>query len=379
MTDFYEGTKRASALYPLLQDDLSRDIFWTRLKFDLCPSADTLLRLVRLSGIITQEEYDTQLNWKNTVNTLARQGRRLVLYGAGMRGKTIAKCLTNDGVDFFGFCDKQFDKFENGFLDKPVVSPSYLIEHHEEFCVIITSAAFWEEILGVLRGDGFPLEYVLPYFSDYYALHGRSIQEQYFEFPSLFPKGTAFVDAGCFDGQDSLHFAEWCSGAYSKIFAFEPDPTNYEHCRENLKDLSRTEVIHAGLSDHLTEAAFLSYGQAHSRFVESKKERHIVDETLLGASPKIIRLTALDSLTEREHIGFIKMDIEGAEWQALHGAEKTILRDKPLLAICVYHVPGDTLAIMDYLAGLVPEYRFWLRHYDTSNTETVLYAAVVAT
>lgn len=373
--DFYEGAKRAAELYPLLQDDLSRELFWARLKFDLCSSAETMLRLAWLSGLISQEEYNAQLNWKNTVNTLARQGRRLVLYGAGMRGKIIARCLTNDGVDFFGFCDKRFDKFEDGFVNKPVVSPSYLFEHREDFCVIITSAAFREEILCSLKENGFPLAYVLPYFSDYFSLHGQSAHKQYFEFPSLFPKGTAFVDAGCFDGQDSIRFAQWCSGAYSKIFAFEPDPANYERCRENLKSLPRTEVIHAGLGDHSAEAAFLSYGQVHSHFAESKKERHIIDETLRGASTETIRLSALDGLTGKERIGFIKMDIEGAEWQALHGAEKTILRDRPLLAICVYHVPGDTLAIMDYLAGLVPEYRFWLRHYDTSNSETVLYAA----
>ena len=88
-----------------------------------------------------------------------------------------------------------------------------------------------------------------------------------------------------------------------------------------------------------------------------------------------IQTVTLDQVIDKETVGFIKMDIEGAEWGALHGAEKTILRDKPLLAICVYHIPGDTLAIMDYLAELVPEYRFWLRHYGPARTETVLYAA----
>ena len=72
----------------------------------------------------------------------------------------------------------------------------------------------------------------------------------------------------------------------------------------------------------------------------------------------------------------IKMDIEGAEFDALHGAEKVIRRNKPLLAICVYHRQGDMLAIMTYLRELVPEYRFWLRHYSVLDFETVLYAAI---
>ena len=33
------------------------------------------------------------------------------------------------------------------------------------------------------------------------------------------------------------------------------------------------------------------------------------------------------------------------------------------------------LAIMDYLHQLVPEYRFWLRHYSVGYTDTVLYAS----
>ena len=75
-------------------------------------------------------------------------------------------------------------------------------------------------------------------------------------------------------------------------------------------------------------------------------------------------------------VGFIKMDIEGAEFDALHGAESVIVRDKPLLAISVYHRTGDMLAIMDYLHELVPEYRFWLRHYSIGVADTVLYASV---
>ena len=68
------------------------------------------------------------------------------------------------------------------------------------------------------------------------------------------------------------------------------------------------------------------------------------------------------------------MDIEGSELEALHGAEKQIVKNHPVLAVCVYHKIEDILNIWDYLRMLVPSYRFYLRHHMWSGSETVLYA-----
>ena len=70
----------------------------------------------------------------------------------------------------------------------------------------------------------------------------------------------------------------------------------------------------------------------------------------------------------------IKMDIEGAELDALYGAKNTIRKYKPLLAICVYHKREDMLTIPQYIKSIVPEYRFFLRAYEKTATELVLYA-----
>lgn len=68
------------------------------------------------------------------------------------------------------------------------------------------------------------------------------------------------------------------------------------------------------------------------------------------------------------------MDIEGSELKALKGAEKTIRENKPRLAICIYHKRMDLIEIAAYLLKLVPEYRFYIRHYWSNMWETVLYA-----
>lgn len=88
----------------------------------------------------------------------------------------------------------------------------------------------------------------------------------------------------------------------------------------------------------------------------------------------IVQTTTIDEISDNKPISFIKMDIEGAELEALKGAAQTIQRNKPKLAICVYHKPEDILDIPGYILELNADYRLYLRHYSYTPTETVLYA-----
>ena len=73
-------------------------------------------------------------------------------------------------------------------------------------------------------------------------------------------------------------------------------------------------------------------------------------------------------------VTYIKMDVEGAELDALHGAKETILRNHPKLAICFYHYQRDFVEIQKWIHSLVPEYKLYIRHHSFSVNETVLYA-----
>lgn len=85
-------------------------------------------------------------------------------------------------------------------------------------------------------------------------------------------------------------------------------------------------------------------------------------------------VVAIDEMLKGKICGFIKMDIEGSEYEALKGAQRTIRKDHPILAISIYHKPEDVIQIPEYILELSESYRFYIRHYSTDLSETILYA-----
>lgn len=77
---------------------------------------------------------------------------------------------------------------------------------------------------------------------------------------------------------------------------------------------------------------------------------------------------------EYRDVAFIKMDIEGAERRALEGARKRISHDRPILAICAYHLQDDLLVLSNIIKSIDREYVLYLRHYMNSSGDTILYA-----
>ncbi len=110
--------------------------------------------------------------------------------------------------------------------------------------------------------------------------------------------------------------------------------------------------------------SFSGNGHGDSRIVQGN-----VGEAI---SCKVI---SLDSFLPGK-VTFVKMDVEGAELEALKGSRKVIVQYRPKLAICVYHKKADLIEIPLFIKSLVPEYRLYIRHYGNSMCETVLYAVL---
>lgn len=93
-------------------------------------------------------------------------------------------------------------------------------------------------------------------------------------------------------------------------------------------------------------------------------------------------LVKLDDFVVKEGVNavnFITLDVEGAEVQALQGAETILLSQKPNLAIAIHHRPTDAFEVINYINGLNLGYKFWIGYhgpYSDKDINVILYATV---
>jgi FkbM family methyltransferase len=202
--------------------------------------------------------------------------------------------------------------------------------------------------------------------------------DQYFclkEFAEGF--NDCFVDIGAYTGEGVESFIWKRLGQFNKIYAFEPMSRQYNAMVKRAGRLinewgieaGKIELVKAGVSD--TESN-MEVPIEEDRMDTSS----FLDNAVCSGKTEQVPIYTLDKYLGNNTVTFIKADIEGFEMKMLRGAEKVIKQNKPKLAICAYHKVNDIFDFTEYLGGIVPEYKFRLRHHSYNTTETVLYCNV---
>jgi FkbM family methyltransferase len=185
-------------------------------------------------------------------------------------------------------------------------------------------------------------------------------------FASGYPEGI-YIDAGAFDGSESRWIKSFMPKR-SKIIAFELDKSNYENHLAD-KDDNYITYLNAGL----WSSNGLAQVQGHG--VDA---RVTLDPKTHDQQSSDVRLVSLDLYIDgnfrNDKVVFLKMDIEGAEIEALMGASEILKTNKPLLAISIYHIPSDLWRIPLLIHSINPSYSFYISQHAPLLTETVLYA-----
>ena len=170
-----------------------------------------------------------------------------------------------------------------------------------------------------------------------------------------------FIDAGAYTGDTLELFLNKTNYKFNRYTAFELNRKTFDKLKSNVDKLhckNKIKLINMGLWNESTTMAFYS-GDLDSS---------------IGKGSSTCKTTTLDEACKQEEVNFLKMDIEGAELNALKGGAGIIREQAPKLAISLYHKIEDLWEIPLYIKSLDPDYKIYLRHYSNVDDDTICYA-----
>jgi FkbM family methyltransferase len=194
-------------------------------------------------------------------------------------------------------------------------------------------------------------------------LRGLSAVDQYAPATVPTPRGQLrFVDGGAYDG-DTLRSltAKGCS--FNAAAAFEPDPENFARL-----------ACHVFTGDYGQELALFPCGLGSRTAQVQFRAQGLASSSITTDGELLIQTVSLDECMPRFRPNYVKLDIEGAEASALKGMARTIQSSRPALAVCVYHKPADLWEIPMLIDELLPDSDFYLRAHAWNGFELVFYA-----
>ncbi len=140
----------------------------------------------------------------------------------------------------------------------------------------------------------------------------------------------------------------------AKVVAIEPNPTNLECLRRNFP-----REIKSGRVVLVPEAVWSSEGTVSLHMGVSTAQDSLVRS--VGGETMDIPATTIDRLVERlglDKVDYIKMDIEGAEREALKGALETLRHHRPRLMLDSYHRKDDSTVLPKIIREANADYQF---------------------
>ena len=348
------------------------------------------------------------------IDNLRKCNREIILFPAGTVAKGFFRTLDKNGVSISFFGDNNPAKVGILMYDRPVLSFEEICDKHKDSIIIVSSRNLRSEITAQFMENGFKesniiyrdfsswnahansgfsdaLKKDISRFEQVYDLCADELSRQtflaklkymhdfkpatleaitshksmYFDDDIIRMSGNEyFIDGGAFTGDTFMDFRRH-TPTFSSYYAFEPEEENFNTLKENIKGISNVYAINKGLWSKETILGIFSQGGGSTLIDDTSETQLYAEET--------VPVTCIDTACADVPITFIKMDIEGAEMEALKGAQNTIKQCRPKLAICIYHKPMDIVDLPLYMHGLMPDAKMYMRHYGIGGTDTVCY------
>ncbi|WP_298749360.1 FkbM family methyltransferase [uncultured Arcobacter sp.] len=244
------------------------------------------------------------------------------------------------------------------YSDLQLASPDFIEDFQDNF---IKKRNEYEKTYNLLADDkskkifekviNFKISYDLEFMQGFTNDH----ESQYFD-KEIIPQieNIRFVDGGGYVG-DTLKEIIKNYPDFEKIYCVEPNTLHINIAKRDFGDIDNIEFINCGLGS----------GKIVSEIKEEKQNNCAHDY-------QATNINSIDNLINGK-VDYIKLDIEGAEQDAIEGAKETIKKYKPILAICIYHKAEDWYKVPQLVLSIEKDYDVYLRHYMEGIYETVMY------
>lgn len=156
-----------------------------------------------------------------------------------------------------------------------------------------------------------------------------------------------FADLGAYNGDTAAEFMSACGGKFRHLYAFEPNPKNFRKLKKNLPEDERITLFNA--------AAGRENGTVKISAGEGRMSR-------AGGSGKTVEIPMLSvDNAIAEDVTVLKLDVEGAEREALEGARRHIENGAKILC-SLYHRNEDMFDLPLLIKSIAPELKLYVRH-----------------
>ncbi len=170
--------------------------------------------------------------------------------------------------------------------------------------------------------------------------------------------GEVILDCGAFNGDTARLFRK-ITNNNCEVYCFEPVTENYNEMVEWIRreQIEKVHAVHVGVG----KEKYLD--KVYS--TEEKTTKGAVGSNRFNSNSPVIseiQVDTLDNMLGETKVDYIKMDIEGAEMDALRGGKKVIERNHPQMLISAYHKIADMWEVPEFVLGIHPDYRIFLGH-----------------
>lgn len=173
-------------------------------------------------------------------------------------------------------------------------------------------------------------------------------KNEVFENILKFDDKESYLDLGAYRGDTVEEFLKYCNGKYSDITALEPDSKTYKKLCDYLDNIPNAVAYQKAV-----------YGENKTLVFSNKAGR----QSAISSKGTEIEAITVDTICNGKDITYIKMDVEGAESEAIDGAEETLRNKKPKLNIALYHRSEDIFELPLKIASINSDYKFYIRRH----------------